>query len=81
MSTGFVEVVGVFFSGDDAVIQTKPEIHYIINTNEIYCVSKRADGRATICLNNDDYIVTNTDFEEYRRMLCGSRRGLFDDSE
>ena len=82
MSTGFVEVIGLF-SGQDVVyrLPTNKEIHYIINTNEIYCVSKMADGKATIYLKKGGSIITFDDFEEYRRMLCGSRRSLFGDSE
>lgn len=82
MRTGFVEVIGVLFEyGEGDELLSKEDIHDIINTDEIYCVSKRADDRATIYLKNGDYIVTYDDFDLFRLILCGSRRGLFDDSE
>lgn len=80
MSTGFVEVIGTLFEyGEGDELLSKEDIHDIINTDEIYCVSERADDRATIYLKNGDYIVTCDEFEEYRRMLCGKERSLFRD--
>lgn len=80
MRTGFVEVIGTLFEyGEGDELLSKEEIHDIINTNEIYCVSKMTDGKATIYLKNGDYIVTCDEFEEYRQMLCGKERSLFRD--
>ena len=82
MSTGFVEVIGTLFEyGEGDELLSKEEIHDIINTNEIYCVRSRADGRATIYLNNGDHIVTYEDFDLFKLILCGNGRSLSDDSE
>lgn len=82
MSTGFVEVIGTLFEyGEGDELLSKEEIHDIINTDEIYCVSERVGDRATIYLKNGDYIVTYEDFDLFRLILCGSRRSLYDDSD